>query len=164
MYGNCWITGRTSDWPPEVNAESASGAQVNAISPEWLEGVEPGSTLPRPHLRVDCYWGSISIWRTSFLEPFHEPRMQISSLFHYSFVYVIISLVLYLYTLQSVHLFAVQYRDIFSAANSLSSETFFSLFTNCKTNFSTSECLFLLVTKQLLDFFFLLLSSCINRG
>jgi len=28
----------TSDWPPEVSADSAAGAQVNAISPEWLEG------------------------------------------------------------------------------------------------------------------------------
>ena len=27
---------------PEVSAESAAGAQVNTISPEWPEGVEPG--------------------------------------------------------------------------------------------------------------------------
>ena len=48
LYGNCWITTWTSDWPPEASAESAAGAQVNAISPEWPEGVEPGCTPPRP--------------------------------------------------------------------------------------------------------------------
>jgi len=48
LYGNCWIRAWTSDWPPEVSAESAAGTQVNAISPEWPEGVEPGPTPPRP--------------------------------------------------------------------------------------------------------------------
>ena len=38
VYGNCWITAWTSDWPPEASTESAPGAQVNAISPEWPEG------------------------------------------------------------------------------------------------------------------------------
>jgi len=41
------------------------------------------------------------------LEPFCEPRTWVSSLFHYSFVNAIISLVPYLFTLQSVHLFAI---------------------------------------------------------
>mgnify|MGYP001856566604 CR=1 FL=1 len=80
-------------------AESAAGAQVNAISPEWP---------PRPHLRADSQGGRISIWRSSLLEPFCEPRIWVSSLFHYSFVNTVISLVLYLYTLQSVYLFAIQ--------------------------------------------------------
>ena len=52
---------------------------------------------PRPHLRADSQGGRISIWRLPVLEPFCEPRIQVSSLFHYSFVNVIISLVLYLY-------------------------------------------------------------------
>ena len=43
LYGNCWITAWASDWPPEASAESAAGAQVNAISPQWPEGVEPCS-------------------------------------------------------------------------------------------------------------------------
>ena len=86
LYGNCWIMAWISDWPPEVSAESAAGAQVNTISPEWPEGMEPGSTPPRPHLRADSQGGRISIWRLLFLEPFCEPRTWVSSLFHYSFV------------------------------------------------------------------------------
>ena len=89
-------------------AESAAGAQVNTISPEWLEGVEPGCTPPRPHLRADSQGERFSTWRLLLLEPFCEPRIQVRSLFHYSFVNVIISLVLYLFTLQSVYLFAIQ--------------------------------------------------------
>ena len=27
------------------------------------EGVEPGCTSPRPHLRAECHWGRISDWR-----------------------------------------------------------------------------------------------------
>ena len=88
----------TSDWPPEASVESAAGAQVNAISPEWPEGVEPGSTPPRPHLRADSQGGRISIWRSLLLEPFCEPRTWVRSLFHYFFVNTIISLVQYLYT------------------------------------------------------------------
>ena len=86
LYGNCWITAWTSDWPPEVSAESAAGAQVNAISPEWPEGVEPGSTLPRPHLGADSQGGRISMWRSLLLELFCEHRTWVRSLFYYSFV------------------------------------------------------------------------------
>jgi len=64
---------------------------------------------PRPHLRADSQGGRISIWRSLLLELFCEPRIRVSSLFHYSFVSAIISLVLYLFTLQSVYLFAMQY-------------------------------------------------------
>ena len=105
VYGSCWIMAWTSDWPPEVSAESAAGAQVNAISPEWPEG----PPLLDPHLRADSQGGRISIWRSLLLELFCEPRIRVSSLFHYSFVSAIISLVLYLFTLQSVYLFAMQY-------------------------------------------------------
>jgi len=69
--------------------------------------VDPGCTPPRPHLRADSQGGWVSIWRSLLLEPFCEPRTQVSSLFHYSFVSAIISLVLYLYTLQAVYLFAM---------------------------------------------------------
>ena len=65
VNGNCWITAWTSDWPPETSAESAAGAQVNAILPEWSEGVESGSTPPRPHLRADSQGGDPSSWSPS---------------------------------------------------------------------------------------------------
>ena len=90
LYGNCWITAWTSDWPPEASTESAAGAQVNAVSPEWP---------PRPHLRADSQGGRISIWKSLSLEPFCKPRTRVRSLFHYFFVNAIISLVLYLFTL-----------------------------------------------------------------
>jgi len=50
----------------------------------------------RPHLRADSQGGRISVWRSPLLEFFCEPRIQISFLFYYSFVNVIISLVVYL--------------------------------------------------------------------
>ena len=81
LYGNCWITAWNSDWPPEASAESAVGAQVNAISPEWL-----GSTAPRPPFKGWLPRGRIFIWRSFFLESFCEPRTWIRSLFHFSFV------------------------------------------------------------------------------
>ena len=31
MYGNCWIMAWTTNWSPEANTESATGAQVKAI-------------------------------------------------------------------------------------------------------------------------------------
>ena len=42
------------------------------------------------------------------MEPFCEPQTLVSSLFHYSVVNMIISLVLCLVTLQSVYLIAIQ--------------------------------------------------------
>ena len=33
-------------------------------SPLWPEGVEPGCTTLRPHLRADCHWARISFWRS----------------------------------------------------------------------------------------------------
>ena len=63
LYGNSWIMAWTSDWPPEASADSAAGAQVNAISPKWPEGVEPGSTSPRSRLRADCHGERIFFWQ-----------------------------------------------------------------------------------------------------
>ena len=48
LYGNWWITAWTSDWPPEVSAESATGAQVNTISPEWPEARSQAPPLLDP--------------------------------------------------------------------------------------------------------------------
>jgi len=67
--------------------------------------VEPGWAV-RPHLRADSQGGRISIWRSLPLEPFCKPRIWVRSSFNYSFVIMIISLVLYLFTLQFVYLFA----------------------------------------------------------
>ena len=110
VYGNHWIIAWTSDWPHEASTESAAGAQVNAVSLEWPEGMEPGSTSPRPHLRADSQGGKIFIWRSLLMESFCEPRAWVSSLFHCSFLNAIISLVLYLtiwYCKQNLYLFAI---------------------------------------------------------
>jgi len=60
---------------------------------------------PRAHLRADSQGGQIFIWRSFLLEPFYEPRAQVSSLFHCFFVNMIISLVLYLYTYSPYNLY-----------------------------------------------------------
>ena len=44
------------------------GSTGEGNSPVWLKGVEPGSTSPRPHLRIDCHWGRIYSWRLLFVE------------------------------------------------------------------------------------------------
>jgi len=111
VYGNYWITAWTIEWPPDASAESATGAPVHAISPEWPEGVEPGCTPPRPHLRADSEGGRISIWRSPLLELFWEPRTWVKSLFHCSFVKhnnLSGPIPVYLFILQSVYLFALQ--------------------------------------------------------
>jgi len=69
LYGNCWITAWTSDWPPEASAESVVGAQVEAIPPARLEGVEPGSLSSKPYLRADSHGGRFSFWTLLLLEP-----------------------------------------------------------------------------------------------
>ena len=74
LYGNCWVTAWTTDWAPGERTRSALGAQVKAIQ-LWSEGVEPGCTSLRPHLRADCHWGRITGWRSVFLWSFFwEPR------------------------------------------------------------------------------------------
>ena len=65
------------------------------------------SLAPRPHLRADSQERRLSIWKSLSLDSFCEPRTWVSSLFHYFFVNVIISLVLCLVTLQSVYLIAI---------------------------------------------------------
>jgi len=64
MYGNCWIRAWTSDWSTEVSCRSTG----EGSSPVWLEGVESGSTSPRPHLMADCHWGRVSLWRLLLVE------------------------------------------------------------------------------------------------
>jgi len=46
------------------------GSTGEGNSPVWLEGVEPGSSSPRPRWRADCHWGRISFWRSLLLEFF----------------------------------------------------------------------------------------------
>jgi len=46
------------------------GSTGEGNSTVQLEGVEPGCTSLRPHLRADCYWGRISLWRSLLLESF----------------------------------------------------------------------------------------------
>ena len=65
LYENCWITAWTTDWSPEDWVSYGSTGEGN--SPVWPEGVEPGSTPPRPHLRADCQRGRISFWSCLFL-------------------------------------------------------------------------------------------------
>jgi len=38
----------------------STGGDSSAVG---QEGVEPGCTSLRPHLKADCYWGRISGWR-----------------------------------------------------------------------------------------------------
>ena len=88
-WGECWVSRRGTG---ECNLT-------------WV--TRRGGDPLRPHLRADSQAGKISIWRSLLVEPSCKPRTQASSLFHYSFVNSIVSLVLHLYTLQSVCLFAI---------------------------------------------------------
>jgi len=61
IWGKHWISHRSA------------GEGSKAV---WLEGVEPGCTSPRPHLRADCPWagegslsGDCSLW--SFLQAYN---------------------------------------------------------------------------------------------
>ena len=47
-------------------------------SPVWLEGVEPGTTSSRPHLRADCHWWRICFWQLFLLVFFSKPRTWVS--------------------------------------------------------------------------------------
>ena len=46
------------------------GSTDEGSSAVWQEGVEPGCTSPGPHLRAECNWGSIYLWRSLLLEFF----------------------------------------------------------------------------------------------
>ena len=58
---NLWLTTWGKHWV-------SHGSTGEGNSPVWPEGVEPGSTSPRPHLRADCHWGRISFWRLLLVE------------------------------------------------------------------------------------------------
>ena len=88
----------TVESQPEPLIDHLRGALSQLQGHRWTQFHLSDSTPPRPHLRADSQGGRISIWRSLLLEPFYEPRTRVSSLFHYSFVNAIISLVLYLYT------------------------------------------------------------------
>ena len=70
ICGNCWATAWATDLStlgrdlvsPESTAEGSSAV--------WPEGVEPGCTSLRPHLRADCHWARIFSWRSLFAETF----------------------------------------------------------------------------------------------
>ena len=54
-WGECWVS---------------CGSTGGGNSAVWPEGVEPGSTSPKPHVRADSQGGRISLWRSLLLEPF----------------------------------------------------------------------------------------------
>jgi len=58
---NLWLTTWGKHWV-------SSGSTGEGNSAVWLEGVEPGCTSPRSHLRADCHWGRISFWRLLLVE------------------------------------------------------------------------------------------------
>jgi len=53
---NHWL----STWGKDLVSPGSTGEGNSAVRPE---GVEPGCTSLRPHLRADCHWGRISGWR-----------------------------------------------------------------------------------------------------
>jgi len=54
---NQWL----STWGKDLVSSGSTGEGSSAV---WLEGVEPGCTSLRPHLRADCCCGRISGWRS----------------------------------------------------------------------------------------------------
>jgi len=58
---NHWLITWGKDWV-------SHGSTGEGNSPVWPEGVEPGSTSPRPHLRADCHWGRMFFWKSFPLE------------------------------------------------------------------------------------------------
>lgn len=71
---NLWLTTWGKHWV-------SRGSTGEGNSRVWLEGMEPGSTSPRPHLRADCHWGRNSFWRLLPLEFFCKPRRWVTILF-----------------------------------------------------------------------------------
>ena len=64
---HCLIT-----WGKDWVSHGSTGEGNSLV---WLEGLEPGSTPPRPHLRADWHWGRISFLRSLFCEAFNcEPK------------------------------------------------------------------------------------------
>ena len=60
----------TAESQPEALIDQLRQALSEGNPPVWLEGLEPGSTSPGPHLRADCHWGRIFFWILLFLEFF----------------------------------------------------------------------------------------------
>ena len=60
---NYWL----STWGKDPVSPESTGEGNSAV---WLEGLQPGCTSLRPHLRADCPWGRISFWRSLLGEPF----------------------------------------------------------------------------------------------
>jgi len=56
-----------STWGKDPVSPGSAGGGNSAVG---LEGVEPGCTSLRPHLRAVCHWGRISFWRFLFGEAF----------------------------------------------------------------------------------------------
>jgi len=48
-----------STWGKDLVSPGSTGEGNSAV---WPEGVEPGCTSLRPHLRADCHWGRVSGW------------------------------------------------------------------------------------------------------
>jgi len=72
LYGNCWITAGTSDWPPEASTESAMRAQVKAIHLCDQKGWSQAPPLLDPIFGLTATEegslpGGCSLW--SFCEP-----------------------------------------------------------------------------------------------
>ena len=59
---NFWLI----TWGKHWVTHGSTGEGNSAV---WPEGVEPGCTSPRPHLRADCHWGRISFWRSLPWDP-----------------------------------------------------------------------------------------------
>jgi len=64
LYGNCWVTAWTTDWLPGEKTQLSPGSTGEGNSCVWPEGVEPGCTSLRPHLRADCLCGWVCGWRS----------------------------------------------------------------------------------------------------
>jgi len=62
-------------WGEHWVSRGSTGEGNSAV---WPEGVEPGCTSPRLHLRADYYWGRISFWRLFPLEFLCKPRIWVS--------------------------------------------------------------------------------------
>ena len=63
LYGNWWVTAWTTDSAPGEKDVVSPGNTGEGNSPVQPEGVEPGSTSHRPHLRGECQCRRIFGWR-----------------------------------------------------------------------------------------------------
>jgi len=76
---NHWLITWGKDWV-------SPGSTGEGSSAVWPEGVKPGCTSPRPHLRADWHWGRISFWRSRLcgvfpVDLFLQIQVSIPSLF-----------------------------------------------------------------------------------